>query len=189
MALDAATNASATTARTGAGVTVAVIDSGLLQDGGGTSRIKTTRDFTAGNANPPADVRARRLRARHARGRPDRQRPAEAKGVAPGVSYVSLRVLDDYGLGSTSNVINAVQWAVANKTTYGIDVINLSLGHPIYEPAATDPLVQAVEAAVRAGIVVVASAGNMGTNPLTGQVGYGGISSPGNAPSAITVGA
>ena len=99
---------------------------------------------------------------------------AEVKGVAPGVSYVSLRVLDNYGVGLTSNVIAALQWAVANKATYGIDVINLSLGHPIYEPAATDPLVQAVEAAVRAGIVVVASAGNYGTNPLTGQVGLRG---------------
>src|SRR5262249_38870273 len=86
-------------------------------------------------------------------------------------------------------VINAIQWAVSKKTTYGIDVINLSLGHPIYEPAATDPLVQAVEAAVRAGIVVVVSAGNNGANPQTGTVGYGGINSPGNARSAITVGA
>jgi serine protease AprX len=49
--------------------------------------------------------------------------------------------------------------------------------------------VQAVEAAVRAGIVVVVSAGNVGVNPDTGLVGYGGITSPGNAPSAITVGA
>ena len=48
---------------------------------------------------------------------------------------------------------------------------------------------QAVEEAVRAGIVVVASAGNYGTNSATGQMGYAGISSPGNAPSAITVGA
>ncbi len=92
-------------------------------------------------------------------------------------------------MGATSHVINAIQWAVANRVAYGINIINLSLGHPIFEPAATDPLVQAVEAAVRAGIVVVTSAGNMGTNPLTGQVGYAGISSPGNAPSAITVGA
>jgi len=38
---------------TGAGVTVAVIDSGMLQDGGA-NRIKTTRDFTGGNANPAA---------------------------------------------------------------------------------------------------------------------------------------
>ena len=109
--------------------------------------------------------------------------------MAPGVSFVSLRVLNNYGAGQTSSVIAALQWAVANKAAYGIDVINLSLGHPIFEPAATDPLVLAVEAAVRARIVVVASAGNYGTNPQTGQIGYGGISSPGNARSAITVGA
>jgi serine protease AprX len=66
--------------------------------------------------------------------------------------------------------------------------MNLSLGHRILESAATDPLVQAVEAASRAGIVVVVSAGNVGKNPETGEVGYAGITSPGNAPSAITVG-
>jgi subtilisin family serine protease len=49
--------------------------------------------------------------------------------------------------------------------------------------------VRAVERAVAAGIVVVVSAGNHGTNAATGAVGYGGITVPGNAPSAITVGA
>ena len=108
--------------------------------------------------------------------------------MAPGVKFVSLQVLNGLGVGSTSHVINAIQWAIANKTAQGIDVLNLSLGHPIYEPAATDPLVQAVEAAVREGITVVVAAGNIGMNPLTGEVGYAGITSPGNAPSAITVG-
>jgi Subtilase family len=46
-----------------------------------------------------------------------------------------------------------------------------------------------VEAAVRAGLVVVTAAGNYGTNLVTGETGYAGIASPGNAPSAITVGA
>ena len=183
------TVATPTTTRTGAGVTVAVIDSGLLQDGGGTSRIKTTRDFTTGNATPahvaPGDGYGH---GTHVGGLIGGDQ-AEVKGVAPGVSYVSLRVLDDYGVGSTSSVIKAIEWAVANKAAYGIDILNLSLGHPIFEPAATDPLVQAVEAAVRNHLVVVTSAGNYGTNPLTGQVGYAGVSSPGNAPSAITVGA
>ena len=59
----------------------------------------------------------------------------------------------------------------------------------MFEPAATDPLVQAVERAVAAGIVVVVSAGHNGKNPETGMPGYAGITSPGNAPSAITVGA
>ena len=80
------------------------------------------------------------------------------------MKFVVLKVLDSQGLGSTSNVISAIQFATANKTALGIDIINLSLGHAIYEPAATDPLVLAVEAASQAGLVVVVSAGNYGTN-------------------------
>jgi len=110
-------------------------------------------------------------------------------GVASKAKLISLKVLDGQGQGYTSNVISAIEFAIDNRSRYGIDVINLSLGHPIFEPAATDPLVQAVEDAVAAGIVVVVAAGNFGTNPETGQVGYGGIASPGNAPSALTVGA
>jgi subtilisin family serine protease len=68
-------------------------------------------------------------------------------------------------------------------------IINISLGHPILEPAILDPLVQAVERASAAGIIVVAAAGNFGTNPTTGEIGYAGLASPGNARSAITVGA
>ena len=64
----------------------------------------------------------------------------------------------------------------ANKEQLGVDAINLSLGHPILEPAATDPLVQAVEAAARAGIIVVAAAGNYGVSPQTGEPGYAGAS-------------
>ena len=71
----------------------------------------------------------------------------------------------------TSNVIKALQWAVANKATYGIDIINLSLGHPIFEPAASDPLVQAVEAAVRSGHRGGGRPGNNGIKPTTGLLG------------------
>ena len=85
-------------------------------------------------------------------------------------------------------VLQAIETAINNKTALGIDVINLSLGHPIYEPADRDPLVRAVESAVRAGIVVVTAAGNYGYNHVTWQSGYAGVTSPGNAPSAITVG-
>ena len=76
-----------------------------------------------------------------------------------------LKVLDKNGAGYTSDVIRAVDFAVANRASLGIDIINLSLGHPIFEPAATDPLVQAVERATRAGVIVVAAAGNYGKNP------------------------
>ena len=78
---------------------------------------------------------------------------------------------------------------MANKAALNPHILNLSLGHPIYESAATDPLVQAVETAVRHGFIVVVSAGNFGINKKTGEPGYAGIASPGNAPSALTIGA
>jgi serine protease AprX len=58
----------------------------------------------------------------------------------------------------------------------------------VLEPADSDPLVMAVEQAVRLGLIVVVSAGNYGRG-ADGSAGYAGINSPGNAPSAITVGA
>jgi subtilisin family serine protease len=111
------------------------------------------------------------------------------KGLAPKAHLIILKVLDERGIAMTSTVIEALQFAIMHKSALGIDVINLSLGHPILEPAKTDPLVRAVEAASDAGIVVVVAAGNVGQSPKTGRVGYAGILSPGNAESAITVGA
>jgi serine protease AprX len=67
--------------------------------------------------------------------------------------------------------------------------VNLSLGHPVTESGSSDPLVQAVEALSRKGIIMVVAAGNWGRNPSTGLPAYAGITSPGNAPSALTVGA
>jgi serine protease AprX len=68
-------------------------------------------------------------------------------------------------------------------------VINLSLGRPVMESYALDPLCQAVERAWRAGIAVVVAAGNNGRDNSMGTNGYGTITSPGNSPFAITVGA
>ena len=58
----------------------------------------------------------------------------------------------------------------------------------MYESYNVDPLTLAAERAVRAGIVVVAAAGNNGRN-AAGHTQYGGITSPGNAPWVLTVGA
>ena len=174
---------------TGAGVGVAVLDSGIVAnpelplaafydfvDKGGASA-KAVDPFGHGT---------------HVAGMiMDMQDKSDARyrSIAKGARLIGMRVLDKDGTGNTSTVIQALDFAVRNKQQLGIDVINLSLGHVILEPAATDPLVQAVERAVRAGIVVVIAAGNNGTNPATGQTGYAGIASPANAPSAITVGA
>ena len=85
-------------------------------------------------------------------------------------------------------IIAAIDYAVANKDALNIRVLNLSLGAAVTESYNTDPLTLAAKRAVDAGIVVVASAGNLGKG-ANGQPQYGAIGSPGNAPWVITVGA
>ena len=97
-------------------------------------------------------------------------------------------MLNREGLGFTSDVIAGIQWVVANRAKYGIRVMNLSLGHPIQQPCAFDPLCLAAESAVASGVVVVASAGNAGKDD-EGRTVLGSVSTPGNAPGVITVGA
>src|SRR6185436_15476665 len=109
-------------------------------------------------------------------------------GIAPGAKLVNVRVLGVDGSGLTSDVIDGIDWVVANRVRYNIRVINLSLGHPVFEPAATDPLCEAVERAFNAGIVVVVAAGNAGKT-ADGRMVLGGITSPANSPYALTVGA
>ena len=109
-------------------------------------------------------------------------------GVAPGAHLVSLKVLDANGGGYVSDVIAGLDWAVSNRAAYNIRVINLSVGAGVTESYWTDPLTVATKRAVDAGIVVVAAAGNMGKT-LDGEPLYGGISAPGNAPWVLTVGA
>jgi serine protease AprX len=109
-------------------------------------------------------------------------------GIAPSAHLVSLKVLDAEGKGVISNVIAALDWALANKAAHNIRVINLSVGAAVTESYKTDPLTLAAKRAVDAGIVVVSAAGNMGKNPKGGPL-YGSITAPGNAPWVLTVGA
>jgi serine protease AprX len=171
----------------GSDIGVAVIDSGVAASDD--LRVTASYDFQTGLALPvfPSDPYGHGTHVAGLIASSGKHSAGYYQGVAPGARIISLRVLDKNGAGSTSSVIKAVEFAVANRNSLGIHIINLSLGHPIYEPAASDPLVLAVESAVRAGIVVVVSAGNNGVDSA-GVVGYAGISSPGNAPSAITVG-
>lgn len=104
-------------------------------------------------------------------------------------NLINLRVLDASGKSTDAAVVTAIDRAIALKTTYNIRVINLSLGRPIVESYKTDPLTKAVERAWKAGITVVVAAGNDGRNNSKSTGGYGTITSPGNHPLVITVGA
>ncbi|MBA3354023.1 MAG: S8 family serine peptidase, partial [Blastocatellia bacterium] len=110
------------------------------------------------------------------------------EGVASGSKIINIRVLDDYGVGTTARLISALNWILANRAANNIRVVNLSLGAPAVETWRNDPLCRAVRQLTAVGIVVVAAAGNNGKN-AAGQKLYGAIHSPGNDPTVITVGA
>src|SRR4051812_26205452 len=90
-------------------------------------------------------------------------------GISPGVNLINLKVLDANGQGSDSFVVAAIDRAIALKNTYNIRVMNLSLGRPVFESYTQDPLCQAVEAAWKAGIIVVVSVGNEGRDNSRGN--------------------
>ncbi len=104
----------------------------------------------------------------------------QLSGVAPAAYLGNYKVLDS--AGSTSDVVaKAIDDAVAD----GMDVINLSLGGYVYayrQVAATALGIAAMEAATRAGVLVVVAAGNSGPGPTT-------LGDYGSAADVITLGA
>lgn len=174
----------------GSTVGVAVVDSGISPTTDLADRISGFYDFTRGGVpTAPSDDYGHGTHVAGLIGGGGTPGTRQFQGVAPEVRFVGFKVLDKTGSGRTSDLIKALEYIVANHVVLNLQIINLSLGHPIYESAKTDPLVQAVEKAAAAGLIVVTSSGNFGENDKTGQVGYTGLTSPGNAPSAITVGA
>ncbi len=103
-------------------------------------------------------------------------------GIAPSVNFVSVRVLDESGMGTYADVLRGLNWIVQHKDEYNIRVLNMSMYATPVAPYWADPYNLAVMAAWKAGIVVIASAGNDGPEPLS-------IGVPGNTPYIITVGA
>jgi hypothetical protein len=78
-------------------------------------------------------------------------------------------------------LIAALDWVVANKSVYGIEAVNMSLGTPECSDGV-DAESAALEAAHDAGLVMATAAGNEGPGRCT-------VGSPGAAPKALTVGA
>lgn len=183
----------------GSGVGVAIIDSGINVDpnlgSGPRSSIVYSRDFTHPGAHgDPSDHYGH---GQHVSGIVASNGLASScvsctktfLGIAPGASLINLKVLDDNGVGSDSRVLAAIDTAILLKDRYKIRVLNLSLGRPVLESYTRDPLCQAVEAAWKAGLVVVVAAGNEGRDNSFSENGYGTITAPGNDPYVITVGA
>ncbi len=174
--------------RRGTGVTVAVIDSGFKPHPDiAPARILKFKDFVTGGTTQ-VDGCGHGTHVAGIIGGSGFASEGDYAGVSSDSNFVIVRVLGNDCSGTTSDVIDALNWVYNNRGAYGIRVVNLSLGHPIFEPSSSDPMVKAVQRLSEAGVVVVTAAGNMGINPKTGKVGYGGVGVPCNAPRAICVG-
>jgi serine protease AprX len=103
------------------------------------------------------------------------------RGVARDADLISVKVAGPDGATDVSVVLAALQWVVANRDRLGIRVLNLAFGTDATSSYLVDPLDYAVERAWRAGILVVAAAGNRGPDG-------GSISKPGDDPLVLTVG-
>ena len=173
----------------GTGIGIAIVDSGVANwhDDLGSTRVTRFADFV--NFLPAAyDDYGHGTHVAGIIAGNGHDSQGRRRGIAPGATLLVEKVLDANGQGYISNVIAAIDYAIANRDALGIRVINLSVAAGVYESYTTDPLTLAAKRAVDAGIVVVSAAGNLGRS-TEGTVQRGGIGSPGNAPWVITVGA
>ena len=171
----------ATQGDTGQGVTVAVLDTGIdnLPDFSG--RLLGGVDLTKAG-NPYLDSYGHGTFVAGLIAGNGASSNGQYSGEAPGARLVSIKVAGADGTTHLGTLISGLQWAADHQSSYGIKVLNISLGFPPGQSTVNNPLDQAVEAVWHAGIAVVASAGNAG--PFDGT-----ILSPGDDPLVITAGA
>ncbi len=156
---------------TGAGVTVAVLDTGVDQNHPDLAdREIAEQNFSAAPDNVDRVGHGTHVASTVA------GTGATYRGVANGAAILDGKVLDDEGYGLDSWIIAGMQWA----TEQGADIVNLSLGGS--DLPGIDPVEEAVNTlSAQHGTLFVISAGNAGA-PET-------IGSPGSAAAALTVGA
>ncbi len=166
---------------TGQGVAVAVLDTGIANLPDFAGRLVGGVDLTSGN-NPYQDSYGHGTFVAGLIAGNGASSSGQYSGEAPGAKLVSIKVAGADGSTHLGTLISGLQWAVDNRNTYGIKIVNISLGFQTSQSTVKDPLDQAVEATWNAGIAVAASAGNAG--PFNGT-----ILAPADDPLVITAGA
>ena len=103
-------------------------------------------------------------------------------GVAPATKIIALDVFGATGTASSSDILSAINWVIANRSTYNIVAMNLSLGGgKYYSPETSSPYSSAIAQARAAGVLTVAAAGNDGF--------ANALASPGATSGVVSVGA
>lgn len=163
---------------TGKGIKVAVIDTGIDYHHPDLHRnFKGGYDVVDGDSDPMESLGANRgatIHGTHVSGIIAAN--GKLTGMAPDASIMVYRALGPNGVGTTEQVIAAIEKAIKDK----VDVMNLSLGNNVNAPDWPTSL--AINKAVEKGIIAVTSSGNSGPNAWT-------VGSPGTASKAISVGA
>jgi subtilisin family serine protease len=170
---------------TGAGQTVAIIDSGIAYDhpalggGFGTSyRVVGGWDFAENDANPYDDAPAG-FHGTHVAGIVGAN-SSTYPGLAPNVDLVGLRVFDDNGNGQFAWIEQALQWVVQHKNDYRnpITTVNLSVGLNLNsnDVPAWANLEDEFAQLKNAGIVITVSAGNAFQSYKTPGLSYPAVS-------------
>ncbi|MFE5540729.1 S8 family serine peptidase [Streptomyces sp. NPDC056492] len=161
----------------GKGTKVAVLDTGTdLEHPDLKGRVSVSKNFT--DSDTDADRQGHGTHTISTVGGSGAESGGAKKGVAPGTELLSGKVLNDQGYGLDSWIIAGMEWAVESKA----DVVSMSLGDPS-QTTCDDPMSAAAERLAQSGSTLfVIAAGNSGPGNNT-------VSSPGCAPSVLTVGA
>jgi serine protease AprX len=189
--VDQAIGASSLQARgiTGAGVGVALIDSGVVPVEGldGAGKVINGPDLSFESQYPQTEYLDTYGHGTHMAGIiAGNDGPGGSfEGVAPGAHLVVLKVAThDRGAVDVSQILAAVDWVIQHRNDPGLNirVLNLSYGTESLQSYQLDPLAFALENAWRHGIVTVVSGGNDGTS-------HGSLTDPAVDPYVLAVGA
>lgn len=158
----------------GAGVTVAVLDTGIDAGHPDVTRVVDSRSFVDDSDGTDGHGHGTHVATTVAGS--GAASDGSYTGVAPGADLVIGKVCDDGGNCPSSAIIAGMEWAALEQDA---DVVSLSLGSCCTD--GTDPLSQAVnQLSADTGALFVISAGNDGPAPFT-------VGTPGAADSALTV--
>lgn len=164
----------------GSGVTVAVLDTGLGNHPDLYGRMVCFRDFI-GNRELMYDDNGHGTHVCGILCGNGSLSGGRYRGIAPGISLVIGKVLDEKGDGETGAMLEGMDWVLRVKSRYRIRILNISVGiGSLDEPDRERALQRKVDELWEEGILVVCAAGNKGP-------GDGSISAVGSG-RAVTVG-
>ena len=148
----------------GSDIGIAIVDSGIASNhngyksSGGTSRLVANVNFTSGTLTATTDGYGHGSHVAGLAAGDSNKQSGAYRGVARNSKIVSVKVLNDLGEGSSSWLLNGLNWILQNRVQYNIKVANLSLGTTAVDSYRNDPICVKVKELVQAGIVVVVAA-------------------------------